>query len=88
MRTILVHSGTIRHQDQIIFIASPRRTRNDILHELNWWLFDYFYAQGTPFIRIPPLDDWTRSSEHHNHWFVHFPDTDWLLTIMEDPLTI
>jgi len=83
IQTTYIHTGFITHNSSIVHCVS-RPNRSKLLHELNWWLFDYHYARDLPFVRIPPLDDWTRSDENPSVWTVKFPTDEWILRITEE----
>lgn len=81
-----VYTGYITHRGSVVFV-STRGSRKELHHELNWWMFDYHYAQGLSFVRIPPLDDWTQSDENPAIWTIQFPTPDWIIRTQEDMLT-
>jgi hypothetical protein len=68
-----VHSGTIKVGNETV-ASEVKANRHILLRELNNWLFDYSYANNLrPFIQLPPLDEWTRSKEDPDYWYVDFP---------------
>lgn len=80
-----VHMGVISHNGTALKTCA-KPNRHELLFELNNWFFDYFYANQLPIRSIPPLDDWTRSTEHMNIWTVHFPTPEWTIQIESEPM--
>ncbi len=63
----LLHSGTVRIGKETVFTIN-KGTRHLCLAELNNWIFDHCYAHGLPIVQLPPLDDWTHSTEDILVW--------------------
>lgn len=78
-----IHHGIIKRSDTIIttFTASSRQK---LVYELNTWFFDFFYASNFDIQQLPPLDDWTHSSENMSCWSIEFPDTSWEVSIRHE----
>lgn len=63
-----------------------KTTQPQVIHELNNWFFDYLYANQKPIRQLPPLDDWTHSTEDVTFWSVGFPEHDWCVWVKSDIL--
>jgi hypothetical protein len=61
-------------------------SRLDLMKDLNNWLFDYFYAHNFPIRQLPPLDDWTRSTEDPTYYSLAFPDVEWHIWFRTEPV--
>jgi len=78
-----VHIGGISLMKEDMFTV-VRAKRHLTISELNNWLFDYLYAHEYPIKQLPPLDDWTRSSEDATYWHIKFPDPEWTIWIRSE----
>jgi hypothetical protein len=80
-----VHHGGIKNGDKIIQVFTAP-SRHELIKELNSWFFDYFYANRETIVELPPLDDWTHSTEDYSYWSVSFPEDIWTVWIRHEPL--
>ena len=78
-----VHIGQIKFNSEIRKVV-VRGKQNHVMREINDWMFDHLYATGKPIQQLPPLDDWSRSTEDPSVWYLAFPDADWLITIQQE----
>lgn len=81
MKTI--HHGGIRRDGNIVQ-TFVKTSRQKLVYEINTWFLDFFYAQGDDIQQLPPLDDWTRSSEDISCWSIQFPDSTWEVWIRHE----
>lgn len=86
MITKTVHIGQISRHDKSECMVL-RASRHEVLHNLNNWFFDYFYANKLPIEQLPPLDDWDRSEEDTSMWYTEFPEEGWLVTMRSECIT-
>lgn len=79
-----VHLGGIdRNRESVCTVVKGNRA--GLVKELNNWLFDYFYAQGQPIQQLPPLDDWSKSTEDSTYYYVSsFPAMEWHIWIKSE----
>ena len=78
-----IHHGGIRKDGNIVkTFAAPNRQK--LVYEINNWFFDFFYAGDIDIQQLPPLDDWTHSSEDVSCWSVKFPDATWEVWIRHE----
>lgn len=80
-----VHVGGIDLTNERVYIA-VKGTRQELMYELNCWLFDYFYAHGMEIKQLPPLDDWHHSIEDQTFYSTNFPDPIWNIWIRAEPI--
>ena len=69
-----VHIGTITVEKDTVSIV-VRASRHLVMYELNNWVFDFSYTNNLPqYLTLPPLDDWTHSTEDASYWHFELPD--------------
>ena len=74
---------------QLHLNGEPQKTfvrgkRKELLLDLNGCIFDYLNNNNLPIKNLPPLDDWSRSSENPELWSLQFPDAEWLVTMQSE----
>lgn len=81
----VIHLGGIDlHRESVCTVV--RSNKVQLFKELNNWLFDYLYVNGRPIVQLPPLDDWSRSTEDGSYYYLAFPDLEWNIWIRSEPI--
>jgi hypothetical protein len=80
-----VHHGGIEHNGKLAKVFA-KSSRPELVKELNSWFFDYFYANKEKVRQLPPLDDWTHSTEDATYWYIGFPEGEWKVWISWEPV--
>lgn len=71
LRLLPLHIGGVDNGRERLFTAY-KGSRSEVLYDLNNWLFDFFYIHKLTIEQLPPLDDWTHSTEDESYWAVAF----------------
>lgn len=76
--TKTVHTGGIDHHNKTakVFVFESRKI---MISELNSWLFDNIFRSEKQLKQLPPLDDWKRSQDDPNFWYINFPTDEWVV---------